>query len=1454
MGNLKDFRILKYQIGLFSYLIFFIGLLNGQETTILPKDNINELSSSSSSSSSTTEQIFDDSTLLPDLSDPYWQTSSSSSVLSSTITNELNSSSSIESSQTTSTTTSSPSLPLSDNKLSVLPLKDPTPTKDSINLEENETSSSSLSPPGTVNNFWDFTTAFQKSYLANNMNSSSNVINGDNENLTANPSLTPSTTTSTTSEPDIKQLFSSSTGETLTTTPATSSSSMKISSNDENELKDSPIFFISTTMIPEKSIPLNTTDNVEQIKSTNEISNNDVPTSTDLKMNTEEETTVKPMENEEMGITHIPVIIGSVSEENKKTVDSMTSLKSSATDENPTNNLSTEMLMAGETTIMPEMSDLSPSSEIIANEIKAKESNLSTTSESVLESESSSSSLSSPSSSTTESQSQISSTESSVIVSSSSSSSPVFIVGSIPISEVVDTTIKPETQTTLISSSSSSSSSMTTTPIPSETIVPSVVLITSEMRGRALNLTEISSSTETNQHEHEHKHEHEHENEHQHHHILHHINNENQNNDNQQDTMNMMIEDGEHEVFHGEGRSAPDASDTLAEEDPYHPHINFVTTEKSAHYSIENNRDKMMKDISDVSMDDDDVEIVNHLKNINTTTADDNNNNNSNDVLARHTVAAAEAGISGNECIENGKSYKNGETMNRDCDEKCTCNNGEWFCLPRCTGVFFKRGRIFADSSCHEKLSQEDECCATMICTETARNINEDLDPIIGNSQNVSTTEMKTETLGCMHNGVMYRPRERLEIGCEQICFCENDGNMNCRKRCPERIHSPQEKCVLVKDPKDICCQLEFCDVTLDGHEQTEPPSTSSSSLISMSSNNSNSDEENNDLIQPINGTILDNSCQFKDNMYKFGEQFHDGCEQLCICTREGIHCAKLECPSTFGLDVLDPHCIKWEPEPATFRAIAPKCCPERMRCVNNGSCEYEGLRFDNWSEIPSNLTGCEKHCYCEAGKIECRPACAPVPALPPAHLPCHQKDVRLAPIPDDECCKHWTCITNDVPQIPDYDDRINFNPNNNVNLNNISPNLELLNLEAINPNTVRIVFRVPPVYVNLHGRVELRYTNGPNNDTSTWEHQIFAPPEDLIATSQLEFELPNLEPNSLYKIQITLLLRDLSSQPTSGIYTVETPPERTITPPSTPTNYRPDFEDIFSKVDDPGLNVSESNSTWLSLNWNKLSDKYLEYVDGIQLRYKEIDQMLYDATPLIHRTLTSYTIENLRPDTVYEFGLYYIPFAGHGAELLAGNMVTGRTSPKIDIYGFDVMVNVTKVKSTSIEVSWSGVPYPEDKYINIYRAIYQSDGGKEDSSVFKVAKRESSTGTLITDLKPGIRYRLWLETYLTNGKIKKSNVVNFVTKPGGTAPAPAKTGKLLTAGDSQQPVGDYYGPLVVVAVVAALAVMSTLILLMILTRRRTHHTASITPPRKSEAAYDNPSYKVEIQQETMNL
>ncbi|KAL9896757.1 stranded at second transmembrane protein isoform 1-T2 [Glossina fuscipes fuscipes] len=1288
-------------------------------------------------------------------------------------------------------------------------------------------------------------------------------------------------------------------------------------------------------------------------------------------------------------------------------------------------------------------------------------------------------------------------------------------------------------------------------------------------------------------------------------------------------------------VFNGEGRSVH--SSISAEDDlPQHNyHYNFVTTERNHHHHhyhpqqhLNHFHDYAQKNsaLSDVSMEDESQEdykirnqqqqqqqqqeqqqqqhqqhhskdfVVNESSSSNdfntntnatstssiatisnatmaattTTTTITTTTTNSPLVQMKITEITAAGDTIHRECIEDGNSYKNGENIERGCDERCTCNRGEWICSPRCMGKTFKRGTMMTEQpNCHEMPVEDDECCSAMECGNGSdRFIDEETFlPTIASlsaANQVNATNSQKSRLDCHYNGGVYKFRERLEIGCEQICHCDEGGVMNCKPRCAARNHTRLDKCVFVKDPKDVCCQLQLCDVTLDDHEQTPSPPVAQNAI-----------GDDNYGFHGLHDSIK-GDCEFKGQYYEDGKQFHDGCEQLCICTKHGVHCAKLQCPSSFGLDVLDPHCLRWEPEPLDFKAEPPNCCPDSMRCADNGTCQYHGETFENWSQIPTNLTGCEQHCYCENGKIECRPACPPILAVPPADLPCHLAQARLVPIPDDECCKHWSCASsiskpassstsnpiNDVPikhigeealnesffghnvdtkkeedynavvgkpddkktanafyptldgkppkvmatqfaydQKPEkpskkplqvvkqkdvkYDvhepqveddlphpvlgpgfiplppregakgqaipgtspyDTVNYNQNlaphhpgpgaygfyhhndpfspyepyeinpngipqgkppaptsqsdlfniigagggvagkpgqgnplpphvriehilqhlqqnqhppnpalvhippfNNVSgapmhtqyvpivhsglpppphgiaivdgtpvnyngypvlpgvgpvathlsqnsypnsstsskglatapaeqataaskthktgLSNIQPDIEVHTLEAIDPRTVRVVFTVPQVYVNLHGRVELRYTNGPSNDTTKWEQQIFAPPEDLIATSQMEFDLLGLEPNSPYKIKITLLLRDLNSQPTSLVYTVRTPAERSITPPPPPTDYRPDFQDMLKNIDDPELNVSESNSTWLHITWKKISDDQLEYIDGIQLRYKELSDLIYSSSPLIHRSLTSYTIENLQPDTGYEIGLYYIPLPGHGAELRAGHMIKARTGPKMDAFAFEVMVNVTKIKAQSVEVLWNGVPYPEDKFVNIYRAIYQSDSGKEDSSVFKVAKRDSTTGTLIMDLKPGTKYRLWLEMYMTNGKIKKSNVVNFITKPGGSA-VPGKTGlnayqriesfmdgigKLLTAG-LDQPVGDYYGPLVVVSVVAALAIMSTLVLLLILTRRRVHQTATITPPRKSDAAYDNPSYKVDIQQETMNL
>ncbi len=48
----------------------------------------------------------------------------------------------------------------------------------------------------------------------------------------------------------------------------------------------------------------------------------------------------------------------------------------------------------------------------------------------------------------------------------------------------------------------------------------------------------------------------------------------------------------------------------------------------------------------------------------------------------------------------------------------------------------------------------------------------------------------------------------------------------------------------------------------------------------------------------------------------------------------------------------------------------------------------------------------------------------------------------------------------------------------------------------------------------------------------------------------------------------------------------------------------------------------------------------------------------------------------------------------------------------------------------------------------------------------------------MVSEITQFCRYRLWLEVYLTNGRTKKSNVKDFVTKLGPTSTPSTSQGK----------------------------------------------------------------------------
>lgn len=91
--------------------------------------------------------------------------------------------------------------------------------------------------------------------------------------------------------------------------------------------------------------------------------------------------------------------------------------------------------------------------------------------------------------------------------------------------------------------------------------------------------------------------------------------------------------------------------------------------------------------------------------------------------------------------------------------------------------------------------------------------------------ENVYVDSTTTHSLDnhCVYDGKKYAINELVEMGCESVCKCIlGMGLVDCQPRCPKSNHTKaiHEQCVSVPDPKDPCCHIELCDVTLDDHEQ----------------------------------------------------------------------------------------------------------------------------------------------------------------------------------------------------------------------------------------------------------------------------------------------------------------------------------------------------------------------------------------------------------------------------------------------------------------------------------------------------------------------------------------------------------------------------------------------------------------------------------------------------------
>ncbi|XP_054711339.1 uncharacterized protein LOC129220928 [Uloborus diversus] len=533
-------------------------------------------------------------------------------------------------------------------------------------------------------------------------------------------------------------------------------------------------------------------------------------------------------------------------------------------------------------------------------------------------------------------------------------------------------------------------------------------------------------------------------------------------------------------------------------------------------------------------------------------------------------------------CFHHNKSYNLGEIFYQGCEHKCICREKGFIeCQERCA--------IYIDSIGYEGCdwipSQEDPCCTIPMCNRRKIPLLPDeRTHVLGNTDNLCVID----------SNEAYRVGDIWESGdgCKmKICRCtlltNGSTSIQCQSDCPPlppNAHIPTSRCphpVLIKPDGPCDCPYVSC---------TEAPRR---------------------IVQPPRP-----QCEFKGQRYDMGQEFHDGCINLCHCGQDlRVNCAAIECPYHFSAEF--SNCLEWDIDPDFFPA-PPHCCAP-AKCKNDGSCLFSGQKFENFDDIPAELLPCGARCVCVNGNVTCENRCPPIEDVPPINLPCSPNLAYKGYAEGETCCLQWmckepmkqafclfqgarylvseqwevrkgsqlrTCICHlsttgspevecrgGCPQIPQRfllpteqclrpvivtpDDPL-MCPY--VVCNNTISGQELYNVNvvALNSTAVRIRFTLSNILVGLIGHAELHFTTDPTLPSSQWHVQKFSRPKRLFDSPNIEYILNALRPNTTYFLQVKIKIDALQGGPESEVFKLKMPedimPFTMSTMPSTTT------------------------------------------------------------------------------------------------------------------------------------------------------------------------------------------------------------------------------------------------------------------------------------------------------------
>ncbi|XP_040573010.1 uncharacterized protein sas isoform X2 [Lepeophtheirus salmonis] len=842
-------------------------------------------------------------------------------------------------------------------------------------------------------------------------------------------------------------------------------------------------------------------------------------------------------------------------------------------------------------------------------------------------------------------------------------------------------------------------------------------------------------------------------------------------------------------------------------------------------------------------------------------------------------------------CIFKNESYRIKERFYDGCDQQCQCMGyGDKVCLPRCPPTAPAPGQ-----NCVTLSDPSDHCCNITVCDEPVFDPQKNVDkqqqeisktPRILNRPSKETiiegTEFEGISLGefetLYHNvkGHVYAynestlfiqdfsydgtgPDAYFWIGINSptpnsdgLLIQYPDNGENDSSSSGYEVDAPvlgayDKENILLRLPEGITAdQLKWISVwcrafAVDFGHLIIPQDVLETVQVSEKLT-----QKEEDLFYPITETLpirKKDTCLHKGQEHQRDQVFYDGCEQFCVCLENGeTYCNPIECPSDFGLDVINPFCLEWN-EHKDFIAEVPMCCPPVPVCISDGTCQYSGYSFKNYDNIPQNLTGCEKSCYCNDGEVQCQDACNSLPEEPPSYLPCIPEQSVIQPKEDRPCCNMWTCTK--LEDLPDT--------------------IEGGSAYPLNSTFIEIELEAPRALGGRPGFYKILLGEGSEAGASPeeWTPRVVTPENGIFSLQPdgtLRLVLGGLLPEQKYFLRVDVHIKTSNNDAVhkkiikSKIISVQLLDAE-----------EPPAPKLIKKASNFYLKAERIEPHSALVTWRYLTLYEKNYIDGVQIRYNSMENgeetsQVPETTPFIHRDTNFYQITELASNTEYKVDLYFIPVSNTTVEYTSipqGGVLFKTSEPRVDPYDFKLKLNADDIGDRWMRLSWSGIPNPYQKYVSIFRLAYMEVNDVESRSIFKIANMETDNILNLLHLEPSTPYQVWLEAYLTNGRVAKSELLDISTKEGVYTEAESEGLKENPRLNNGEEVDTYYGSMVTAVVFAVLFALALLAISFLYLRRTTTYKAIISggaaKMSKNNNGQDNQSTSIPMSSQNGN-